>query len=80
MSTEKYIGLELQAQGDPSKGIMLKELNALDIDPHQVLVELIASPINISDLFKIQPQPLDGFDFPKPKLPSFLGGEGVKLR
>ncbi len=66
------IGLEVNSHGDPLEVISVKEMELQNMGSDQVTVELIASPINPSDILQIQ-----GLYPSQRKLPSIFGTEGI---
>ncbi|MHA2028651.1 MAG: zinc-dependent alcohol dehydrogenase family protein, partial [Candidatus Kariarchaeaceae archaeon] len=66
------IGLEVNSHGDPVEIISVKEVELQNMESDQVTVELIASPINPSDILQIQ-----GLYPSQRKLPSIFGTEGI---
>lgn len=66
------IGLEVNSHGDPLEVISVKEMELQNMESDQVTVELIASPINPSDILQIQ-----GLYPSQRKLPSIFGTEGI---
>lgn len=65
-------GLEVTSFGDPLDVVSAKEMELPTLNSTDVVVELIASPINPSDILQIQ----DRYPARK-KLPSIFGSEGI---
>ncbi|MCH8908522.1 MAG: alcohol dehydrogenase catalytic domain-containing protein, partial [Candidatus Heimdallarchaeota archaeon] len=65
-------GLEVASFGDPMDVVSAKEMELPTLNSTDVVVELIASPINPSDILQIQ----DRYPARK-KLPSIFGSEGI---
>lgn len=77
MNGQKFIGLQQNGIGNPEEVVEIIELTIPDLDKDQVLVELIASPINYMDIHGIIGVELEGFEMPSPEFPTLLGGEGI---
>ncbi|MFX1253833.1 MAG: zinc-dependent alcohol dehydrogenase family protein [Promethearchaeota archaeon] len=77
MSEEKFFGLQQHAIGNPQDVISTIELKIPELQDDQVLVDLIASPINYGDAYGIKGMEIEGFNLPTPQFPTLLGGEGT---